>query len=50
MCPTVWVEMYLQEYTVFDLDPGIKIPCNIAKHPLHHLRLPHPTENGVFDF
>ena len=35
--PAVLVEMYLQENTVFDLDLGIKVTWNIAKHPLHHV-------------
>ena len=33
--------MYLQENTVFDLDLGIKITSNIAKHPLHQVTKAH---------
>ena len=35
--PTVYVEMHLQENTVFELELGIKVIQNIAQHPLHHV-------------
>ena len=39
--PTVKVEMYLRENTIFDLDLGIKVTCNIDQHPLHHVTYAH---------
>ena len=29
--------MHLQEYTLFDLDLGVKVLRNVALCPLHHL-------------
>ena len=35
--PTVYVEMHLQENTLFDLDLGVKITQNAAQYPLYHV-------------
>ena len=29
--------MYLQEKTLFDLEPMIKVTGNVAQYPLHHV-------------
>ena len=30
-------EMHLQENTLFDLDPKVKITQNVAQYPRHHV-------------
>ena len=30
-------EMHLQENTLFDLDPKVKVTWNAAQYPLHHV-------------
>ena len=34
---TVQEEMHLQEITLFDLWPWVKVTQNIAQYPLHHV-------------
>ena len=29
--------MHLQENTLFDLDPGVKVTQNVAQYPQHHV-------------
>ena len=36
-CPMVQEKMHLQENTLFDLDPKVKVTWSVALYPLHHV-------------
>ena len=37
LCPTVKVEMHLQENTLYDLDLGVNDTLDVAQYPPHHM-------------
>ena len=50
----VYEEMHLQENTLFDLWPGVKVTRNITKYPLHHViyaptKFEVATSNGLVE-
>ena len=37
LLPKVYKEMRLQETTLFDLDPKVKVTPNVTQYPRHHV-------------
>ena len=43
LCPTVKVDMHLQENTLYDLDLGVKVTYVVAQYSPHHMTYPPAT-------